>query len=211
MPHQNRVTPYGEIVAIEDRGTLMGNRGILHQNGKIIRKSMHRGWITCLLDFGDNHWEVMCEDRYTPLFFLDEATAWAAGHRPCFACRRERFHAFKKCSLATNARSYKLKEPTMAEIDRVLHRERITTKGTKVTFKAKVGGLPDGTFIDYAGKPYLKWKGYFREWTPGGYVAAITLSPKLQVNVLTPVSIVRCFENGLITDVYEPFIPQFVL
>lgn len=85
MPRQNRVTPFGEIVAIPERGTMMGNRGRLHDaEGYIRRPWQVRRWLICVLEFRGRHREVMAPDRYTALFFLDESTGLAAGHRPCF-------------------------------------------------------------------------------------------------------------------------------
>ena len=95
MPRQNRVTPFGEIVAVPERGTMMGNRGRLHDDeGRIRRPWQVKRWLVCLLEFNGRHRQVMAPDRYTELFFLDEATALAAGHRPCFECRRKSYNAF---------------------------------------------------------------------------------------------------------------------
>src|SRR5919204_6549006 len=95
MPRQNRVTPFGEIVATPERGTLMGNRGVLHDGeGRIRRPWQLRRWLVCVLDLKGRKRRVMTPGRYTELFFLDEATALAAGHRPCAECRRARFLAF---------------------------------------------------------------------------------------------------------------------
>ena len=95
MPRQNRVTPFGEIVAVPERGTMMGNRGRLHdEDGRIRRPWQVKRWLICLLEFNGRHRQVMAPDRYTELFFLDEATALAAGHRPCFECRRKSYNAF---------------------------------------------------------------------------------------------------------------------
>ena len=203
MPLQNRMTPAGEIIATESRGMLMGNRGILHEAGEIIRKSMHRGWIFCLLDFEGNHRRVMTEGRYTELFFLDEATAYAAGHRPCYDCQRSRFYRFRGIWTRTNARLFKLHDPMMADIDRVLHRERITRKEEKVTFFDYAINVGRGAFVEYENKYYLKWGNRFYEWTPSGYVVEITIPNQLKVKVLTPRSIERCFKNGLIPEVHE--------
>src|SRR3954453_2972411 len=96
MPRQNRVTPLGEIVATPERGSMMGNRGVLHDEGGRIRRPWQvRRWLICLLEFKGRHRTVMTPNRYTELFFLDEATGLAAGHRPCAECRRARFRAFR--------------------------------------------------------------------------------------------------------------------
>src|SRR3954452_20407662 len=95
MPRQNRVTPSGEIVAVPERGTVMGNRGRLHDERGCIRRPWQvKRWLLCRLEFNGRHRVVMAPDRYTELFFLDEATGLAAGHRPCFECRRQSYNAF---------------------------------------------------------------------------------------------------------------------
>ncbi len=122
MPRQNRVNPFGEIITAPERGTFMGNRGVLHdEEGSIRRAWLGKRWIACVLEFRGRKRKVMTPDRYTELFFLDEATAFAAGHRPCAECRRERFNAFRN--------AWRLEEdlqpPTAAEIDDQLHNERL--------------------------------------------------------------------------------------
>ncbi len=95
MPRQNRVTPFGEIIATSERGTFMGNRGILHDpDGRVRRKWVLKNWLVCVLEFRGRKRTVMTPNRYTELFFLDEATALAAGHRPCAECRHARFIDF---------------------------------------------------------------------------------------------------------------------
>src|SRR3954451_12290461 len=102
MPRQNRVTPFGHIIATPERGTFMGNRGILHdEQGTIRRPWKVKRWLVCVLEFRERQRTVMAPNRYTELFFLDEATALAAGHRPCAECRHERFLAF--CAAWKNA------------------------------------------------------------------------------------------------------------
>ena len=103
MPRRNRVTPLGEIVAVPERGTYFGNRGVLHDEGGRIRRPWQvRRWLICLLEFKGRHRAVMTPNRYTELFFLDEATGLAAGHRPCAECRRARFLAFRDAWAAGN-------------------------------------------------------------------------------------------------------------
>ena len=100
MPRQNRITPFGEIVSVPDRGTMMGNRGILHDvDGRIRRRWQVKRWLLCVLEFKGRHRMVMTPNRYTELFFLDEATGLAAGHRPCAECRRSRLLAFRNAWL----------------------------------------------------------------------------------------------------------------
>src|SRR3954451_12489199 len=118
MPRQNRVTPFGEIVAVPERGTMMGNRGRLHDGeGQILRPWQVKRWLICLLEFNGRHRVVMAPDRYTELFFLDEATALAAGHRPCFECRRKSFEQFAAAWAVGNGIDVTDGCPTAASID----------------------------------------------------------------------------------------------
>jgi len=115
---QNRVTPFGEIVATPARGLSMGNRGILHDDRRRLgrRRWTHKAWICCVTEFRGRRRQVMAPGRYTELFFLDEAVALAAGHRPCFECRRAAANAFAACWGG---------EPRAPDMDRVLHAERL--------------------------------------------------------------------------------------
>src|SRR5580692_5763791 len=124
MPLQNRVDPFGSLFRTQARGAMMGNRGgPLHNSDReIVRVYKTRRWITCVLEFRGRHRTVMSERRYTELFFLDEAVAFAAGHRPCAECRRERFNAFKE---AWWRRHGKYNPPFADEMDLELHRARI--------------------------------------------------------------------------------------
>ena len=143
MPLQNRVTPTGEIVADPARGTLMGNRGILHDASRRLGAARwrHRSWICCRLSFKDRRRAVMAPRRYTELFFLDEATALAAGHRPCFECRREAFRAFQTAW----RRAFGTADCSAAAMDRVLHRARVEPRTRRqIRFEAPLDDLPDG-------------------------------------------------------------------
>src|SRR5688500_8008085 len=101
MPRQNRVTPFGELIAAPARGTLMGNRGCLHDGDQRIRRLfVGKRWIHCVLEFKGRRRQVMAPGRYTELFFLDESTALAAGHRPCAECQRDRYLEFRRCWMA---------------------------------------------------------------------------------------------------------------
>src|SRR5215467_3109984 len=134
MPLRNRVTPRGEILAFEPRGTFMGNRGgsLHNEKREIVRQYASRRWITCLLEFKGRHRVVMSPKRYTELFFLDEAVALAAGHRPCAECRRERFNAFKAAWRPEQVGNFRYAD----DIDRGLHRARIDEAKEKVTYLA---------------------------------------------------------------------------
>jgi hypothetical protein len=148
MPLQNRVSPTGAIFATSARGTFMGNRGkALHNDCReIVRPFDGQRWITCLLDFKGRRRQVMSPGLYTELFFLDEAVALAAGHRPCAECRRERFKAFvsswKEATSLDNAVT--LLAP---EVDRELHRARVAGRREKITYQALLESLPDGCFV----------------------------------------------------------------
>jgi hypothetical protein len=193
MPLQNRVDPFGTIFRSPARGTFMGNRGgaIHNDQREIVRPFKNQRWITCVLEFRGRHRYVMTPGRYTELFFLDEAVAFAAGHRPCAECRRERFLAFK---LALRRR-----DETAPDIDAELHRARVDALGRKVTYKAELNSLPNGTFVEIEGSAQLVWNDALLLWTPERYLSKRTRPERLTVTVLTPQPIVECFRQG-----YEP-------
>src|ERR1700761_169648 len=134
---QNRIDPKGNIIQTSARGAWMGNRGQLHDRGKtILRPFKLKAWITCVLEFKDRHRQVMAPGLYTELFFLDEATAFATGHRPCFECRRDDAKKFKTAWLKGNPEYQFNDKIAIGKIDDVIHAERIDKDGQKVTFKA---------------------------------------------------------------------------
>src|SRR5215208_5408312 len=144
MPFQNRVSPFSEIVATTARGTLMGNRGCLHDDhDHPLRQYQGRRWIICVLDFKGRTRRPMPPGHYTSLFFLDEATGLAAGHRPCAECQRQRFRAFRAAWAAGGAAQTATRPPTAGEIDDRLHPERVGEGGEKVRFAADLDDLPD--------------------------------------------------------------------
>ncbi|MDB5131692.1 MAG: hypothetical protein JWR02_1441 [Mucilaginibacter sp.] len=193
---QNRVDPKGNIIATSARGAWLGNRGQLHGRGKtILRPFKHQAWIICLLQFKDRHREVMSPNLWTELFFLDEATAFAAGHRPCFECRREDANRFKAAWLKGNPQYGFDHKVTIGKIDAVIHAERIAKDGGKVTCEAVGSDLPDGVFIEIGGEPYLVTGGKIFRWTPFGYEEGLPL-PIHVVTVLTPRSVVEAFRAG---------------
>ena len=197
MPLQNRVTPEGEIIATPARGTMMGNRGgCLHRPDKTLtgRRWVSRQWICCELAFNGRHRELMAERRYTELFFLDEATALAAGHRPCFECRRADAIAF--ASLWAKAEGVE-ERPKADRMDRVLHAERLNPDGGKRTFRAALGDLPSGCLVRIAGRPHLLNERQLHAWTPQGYNRAEPAAPAQIVDVLTPPAIVALLQIGL--------------
>jgi hypothetical protein len=192
VPYRNRVTPTGDLVAVPGRGTLTGNRGVLHdEGGRIVRPWQVRRWITCELRYRDMHRQVMAPRRYTHLFFLDEATALAAGHRPCALCRRADYEAFRRCWASSLGAAL----PSADAMDAVLHRERGLVDGLRRTVPAAAEGLPDGTFVALDGGSWLLRDGSLWRWTPGGYRES-RLAPPGPLAVLTPPSTLGALRSG---------------
>jgi hypothetical protein len=198
-PLQNRVTPFGQVMATPERGLWMGNRGgCFHDAEQRLTASrwVNTHWITCRLEFKGWHRAVMQPRRYTELFFLDEATAFAAGHRPCFECRRHDARAFQAAWLAANPGEVPGEDRRIAAVDAVLQRERVTRKRQQVTFEAEIGEMPEGVFVSraaHADIAWLLWEGCLRRWTPAGYASPEPAAAAETVTVLTPRSIVRTF------------------
>ena len=203
MPLQNRVTPFGELIAVDARGTLMGNRGCLHDERRHIRRRfVGRRWIHCVLEFKGRHRTVMTPHRYTELFFLDEATALAAGHRPCAECQRERYHDFRTDWTAARGAGARSARPSVDVIDRVLHAERLEADGAKRTYRERVARLPAGVMVaDAQGRPHLVVDNALLPWTPSGYADRIR-PPSGTVSVLTPPSIVRAIQHGYVVGLH---------
>lgn len=203
MTLQNRVDSFGNIVGIAARGTMMGNRGRLHDANRRLgkRRWATKAWICCLLQFGGRQRRVMAPDRYTELFFLDEATALAAGHRPCYECRRRDYRAF----MDAWARAHELDQPPRAgTVDAMLHAERTMTGGSRALTDARPTLLPDGTMILLPGDdttPWLIWRGQLHPWSFEGYGGAIAL-PRATVRVLTPPSTVGALGAGYLPIVH---------
>ena len=201
MPRQNRVDPFGKLIAVAARGTMLGNRGCLHDAaGTIVRRWTTRAWISCRLSFKDRRRPIMTPNRWTELFFLDEATAFAAGHRPCGECRREDYVRFKE-SWVRGSPQYGLTVRTPIEkIDLILQRERVSDPpaSTKVLFSADIDTLPDCAFIvgPDGETPWMVWGERLLRWTPEGYHEAIDRPELSSVNVLTPRSMVAAFDAG---------------
>ncbi|HVX28597.1 MAG TPA: hypothetical protein VHB70_19765 [Parafilimonas sp.] len=194
---QNRVDPFGEIFETKARGLWMGNRGNLHnKEGKIVRAFKSKAWITCKLEFNGRKRHIMTPGFYTELFFLDEATAFAAGHRPCFECRREDYNRFKSAWLKGNPR-YKFTDKTsIQEIDDIIHRERINRNGLKNTHTENNTDLPDGSFITENNHTYLLFKRHLYLWTPSGYTQCKRFKAAGKSTVLTPASVLNAFRAG---------------
>jgi hypothetical protein len=203
MTRQNRVNPFGQIMATPAHGTLMGNRGCLHDDGDHpLRQYQSRRWIICVLDFKGRKRTPMPPGQYTSLFFLDEATALAAGHRPCAECQRERFNDFRRHWAAANPQLASNYTPSVDTIDSALHRERISDHfyqrdKQKITYAEQLIQLPDGTLVllEANGAPYLVFGDALYRWSFEGYGQPIART-SMTVQVLTPRSTVRALAHG---------------
>lgn len=202
MPLQNRVTPSGDLIAVPERGQLFGNRGVLHNPAQQILRH-HRGkrWIACLLDFRGRHREVMQPDRYTELFFLDEVTALAAGHRPCAECRRQDYDTFRRHWASAHGDPIG-KGPSADQMDDILHRDRLIPPAGKQTYRADIATLPDGTFVLHDDEAWLLWHVSLLHWTPGGYDRHQPRPRSGEATVLTPRAIVRTIAAGYVPTVH---------
>ena len=199
MPLQNRVTPEGTIVATPERGLYMGNRGgRFHRPDKTLtdRRWASKAWITCRTSFRGRQRRIMNPRSYTELFFLDEATSLAAGHRPCAECRRADFNNFM---LLWAARDGRISRAYVEEVDTILHRERIDELKGQRRFTAPYSDLPDGTFVSLSGEPYLAHGRKLYLWTAGGYAKSRAKPRSGDADVLTPKGIMAVLEQG-----YEP-------
>jgi hypothetical protein len=194
MPLQNRVAPWGEFIATSARGSLMGNRGILHDKAGTLGAARwkHATWIACRLAFRSRHRDPMPPGRYTALFFLDEATALAAGHRPCGECRRADLAAFRAALGGTDA--------PLRDLDRHLHAERVDRRTRLIRpHAADIAGLPDGTiFLTPDGPTHaaLVDGDAIHPWTMEGYLPPLPRPASGTVDVLTPPTIRRALAGG---------------
>lgn len=207
MPLQNRVTPFGNIISHPSReGTLMGNRGILHDDRRTLGKARwkHMNWITCLLSFKGRHRTPMTPNRYTELFFLDEAVALSAGHRPCAECRRDRYNAFMD---AWRIGCANIGPATAKAVDRALHGSRVDSATRRqTTYPSLVGDLPDGVFVNIDGRGHLAhlvWGEALIPYSPNGYGVPIPRPNERKVTVLTPAPIVRVLAAGYRPEVHS--------
>jgi hypothetical protein len=169
MSLQNRVTPFGDIVAIPQRGIFTGNRGIIHDptTKTLLRKRWaSKAWLICSCDYKGRRRDVMAGRSWTELFFLDEAVALAAGHRPCFLCRRLAAESFR----AAWAAAAEMGKPPAAAMDAVLHRERMAGGRRRVhAMPAPLRELPNGTVVVVSGAAYTIAAGRAFRWTECGY------------------------------------------
>ena len=193
MPVQNRVAAFGDLVADPARGLVYGNRGCLHDAaGRIRRRYVGKRWIACRLQFRGWHRHPLLQPgRFTELFFLDEATAFAAGHRPCALCRREDFVRFGEIW-----RELHPGRVGADAIDAQLHSERVEP-GTRAQrhHEAAIDELPDGSFVVHDGAPQLVLGAHLLSWTPAGYVSRKP-RPTGRLPVITPASLVAVLRMG---------------
>lgn len=198
MPRQNRVTPFGELIATPARGTFMGNRGCLHDaHGHIVRSSARPAWIICALEFKGRHRQVMAPGKYTELFFLDEATALAAGHRPCATCRREDYRHFLGLWLEVNAARLGTLPAGIAGVDKVLGRERGEPGRGRNTWRSSLARLPTGAFVvEDEGSAAMVVDGRLATWSPSGYGPLHSGRDGYEYDVLTPPSTCAALAAG---------------
>jgi len=193
MPLPDRVSPFGELFATPARGTLMGNRGgRIHTDDRKLtsRRWASRQWICCVLDFKGRQRDVWGR-YYTELFFLDEVTAFAAGHRPCFECRRKDAERFAKLFSGEGKRA------TATAMDQVLHAERLDGKVKRLHRRA-LDSLPDGAMIARDNEAFAVRGPQLLRWTPSGYDRAVPRPRGIEVDVLTPPSILNVLEAGYV-------------
>ena len=194
MPLQNRVTPWGDIVAVPQRGTFTGNRGIIHDPATrtlLKRRWSTRAWITCVCEFRGRRRAVMARRSWTELFFLDEATALAAGHRPCFYCRRADAKAFR----AAWAAGHGTPPPRAQEMDDALHAERLDGRAKRLhPLPGAAEALPDGAMVQAGGAAYLIAGGRAWRWSFDGYQPAAM--PTGDAQLITPPSTLRALRAG---------------
>jgi hypothetical protein len=194
MPLQNRVMPSGEIVSTPQRGLFTGNRGIIHDPATktlLNRRWSSKAWLICVCEFRGRRRDVMGTRSWTELFFRDEATALAAGHRPCFYCRRDDANRFRAAWEKGNGVS----GVRAMGIDTVLHRERLDGRNKRLhELPMPLDALPDGAMVQAGEDSYLIAQGRARLWTFDGYREA---SDALRdVRLLTPASTLRALKAG---------------
>jgi hypothetical protein len=193
MPLQNRVTPTGDIIATPHRGMFTGNRGIIHDPATktLTRRWASQAWLTCVCEFRGRRREVMGGRSWTELFFIDEATALAAGHRPCFFCRRDDANRFRAAWEKGNG----VRHLRARDIDAVLHRERLDGRAKRLhPLSTLPEQLPDGAMVQEGNESYLVMQGRALAWSPAGYHG--TSHPLQGAMLLTPPSTLRALRSG---------------
>ncbi|MET4206987.1 hypothetical protein [Bradyrhizobium sp. LA2.1] len=194
MPLQNRVTPTGDIIATPHRGLFTGNRGIIHDPATrtlLKRRWSSPAWLTCVCEFRGRRREVMTTHSWTELFFLDEATALAAGHRPCFYCRRDDANRFR----AAWEKGNRVRDVRMHDIDTVLHHERLDHGKKRLhALLVPLDQLPDGAMLQQGEESFLLMQGGVLLWSTAGYVEGARELDDAQL--LTPPSTLRAMSAG---------------
>ncbi len=193
MPLQNRVTPSGEIIATPHRGMFTGNRGIIHDPATrtLTRRWASKAWLTCVCEFRGRRRKVMGGRSWTELFFLDEATALSAGHRPCFFCRREDAVKFQTAWAKGNGMANALAR----DIDAMLHRERLDRGRKRLhPLPMPLERLPDGAMVQAEGESFLIAQGRLLTWSPAGYRKSQHALENAML--LTPPSTLRALSAG---------------
>jgi hypothetical protein len=192
-PARNRVTPMGDIVAIPLRGAWTGNRGVIHRGREIVRFHASDLWITCALEFRGRWREQWLPNRWTHLYFHDEAVSFAAGHRPCAECRRASYNAYRDAW----AEGPGVEPPSAKAMNRTLHGQRIV-RGThsRRLHELAWDSLPDGTFVALDDGPALVLGGRLTEWTHDGYGARRARPPSGTATVITPPATVAVLRAG---------------
>ncbi len=193
MPLQNRVTPLGEIIAVPDRGLFTGNRGIIHDPATktlLKKRWSNPAWLICVCEFRGRRRKVMGGRSWTELFFLDEATALAAGHRPCFYCRRDDANLFRAAWEEGN----RVANVLAPDIDAVLHRERFASGKKLHALPMRLDKLPDGAMVQAREESFLIVRGKPLRWSIDGYRKAE--APTGEVLLITPPSTVRALVSG---------------
>jgi hypothetical protein len=196
MSRTNRVTPAGDLIAVPDRGLFWGNRGcLLNDARELVRYSAGRMWLICVLSFRGRRREQWQPRRLTELYFLDEATGLAAGHRPCGECRNRDYRVYK----AAFAAAYPDDEPGVRGIDARLHTDRWAGRGVRRTYLDDSGALPTGAMVAIDGTFWLVDGDRLRAWSPGGYGATRDYLAGESLTVLTPRATVAVLASG-----YQP-------
>ncbi|HEX8306727.1 MAG TPA: hypothetical protein VF612_17760 [Jatrophihabitans sp.] len=209
-PMRNRVTPWGDIVAIEQRGAWLGNRGILHEGTDVVRFHRSDLWIICRLQYRDWRLPQWTPGHFTVLYFYDEAVALAAGHRPCALCRRADYNAFRSAWVAgagERAAADRAAMPLAKEMDRQLHQERIV-RGThrRRLHPMRWPELPEASFAAVDGRACLVLADSLRPWSPQGYLDPLPRPRVGTAEVITPPSTVAALCGG-----YRPQVDPAVL
>lgn len=193
MPYQNRVNPYGDLIATPERMGWTGNRGVLINDQRQLRRPWQlQRWIVCALAYKGWHRQVWTPRRWTELFFLDEATAFAAGHRPCHECRRPAARAFRAAWEAAHG-----PVATLVELDRHLHQARLARPRPQV----HLAHLPAGAMVSYRDQPHLWWRQQLYPWTFAGYQPPLAQAPPAPLELLTPEPTVGALQAGYVCQV----------